>query len=120
MTATQFLDDQTRQRAATPAVVYEVSFRRDAEGIRLGEGLGCVTARVEGEPVGGLIWNFYADPPQVTDVAVDEDRRRQGIATTMWEVATSHESRLTHSDVAMPHGRAWIESLNSRGIGAQS
>lgn len=118
MTTPQFLDDQTRQR--TTPVVCEVSYRRDAEGNRLGEGLGCVTARVEGEPVGGLIWNFCADPPQVTDITVDQRHRRRGIATTMWEVATRHESRLTHGDVVMPNGRAWIESLNRRGIGVQS
>ena len=95
--------------AAVDDFTFEVSFRHDWDGDRLEGGVGVVYAKDGDSYAGSLFWNFFEEPPVVTTVSVEPQYRRQGLATRLWEIAKSNESRLTHSDSLTDDGKAWSQ-----------
>lgn len=77
----------------------------------LADGQGMITATTNGEIIGALRWDYYAEPPVVLDISVDERFRRQGIATRLFAEAKTNESQLVHSDTLTPDGAAFVAAL---------
>lgn len=94
--------------AKTPPLVEPTYRVRYPRGTDEGEAI----AEVPGEPnpVGVLRWNYVEDPPVVVDVSVDERYRRRGIASKLFDLAKSNESRLQHSDSLTTEGAAFREA----------
>jgi GNAT superfamily N-acetyltransferase len=88
-------------------VQYRVEYPRDHEGE------GHAVASIGGEDVGRLRWDYHADTPTVIDMSVDEEHRRKGIGTGLFNKAKEHESGLQHSDVLTDDGRAFKNASKS-------
>lgn len=97
-------DDEPETPSAADAT-YGVTYRG------LDEGEAMVTAKVDGEVIGALRWNFLEDPPVVVDMSVGEKYRRQGVGTRLFEEARKRESRLQHSATLTTDGAAFRASF---------
>ena len=62
--------------------------------------------------IGMLRWDDTADIPTIVDVSVDENYRRRGIATAMFNRAKEKQSGLEHSEVLTDDGAAWAVSAD--------
>ena len=67
-----------------------------------------------GEEVGSIEWNQHNG--RVDNVNVNQGRRRQGMATRLWQEAhaNAEQSGLTapvHSDIQFPDGKAWVAGM---------
>lgn len=63
-----------------------------------------------GKVVGQLLWNHGEredGQPHVSDVTVNKQQRRKGIASAMLDHARSIVPDLQHSHARTPDGRAW-------------
>lgn len=62
----------------------------------------------EGDEVGHLNWHASGE---LGSVFVNQDMRRQGIATEMWNRAKQVTPGLQHSRKQSPDGRAWAKAV---------
>lgn len=93
--------DAVMAKTASSGVDYRVEYPRDHEGE------GHSVASIDGKDVGRLRWDIHSETPTVIDMSVDEEHRRKGIGTGLFEKAREHESGLQHSDVLTDDGRAF-------------
>ena len=84
-----------------------VSYRRDADGEDLPEGEAAIIAYDGDKPIAVLRWDAESETPTVVDVSVDEEYRRRGVATAMFEAARARQSNLQRSDVLLDDGAAF-------------
>jgi hypothetical protein len=64
------------------------------------------------EPVGMMSW--HPQKHHVTGVNVDEEHRRQGLATAMWNMSQSIRPKPVHSADRTNAGDAWAKSVGGR------
>lgn len=97
----------------TEAVLDRLTFTVTWRSEILDDGQGLALAHLDGRDIAGLRWDFYAEPPVVLDITVDEQFQRRGVATALFAwVKDNHQSQLTHSDSLTGDGRAWVASLH--------
>ena len=80
------------------------------------QGLDGLSASLGGGEVGLLLWQRPRSSPwdgEIYSAWVDEDYRRQGIATEMLARAREIEPTVHHSDTLSDEGRAWAEKVGS-------
>lgn len=82
-------------------------------GLHIEEGQGMVTALIGEKEIGALRWDYYAEPPVVLDITVDEPHQRRGVATALFNHAKAQESQLVHSSTLTPDGAAFVASLRA-------
>lgn len=58
--------------------------------------------------------NHGVRPGEITNVEVDPDHQRKGLATAMFDLARDAEDRLHHSEDLSDDARAWIAGMNQR------
>ena len=61
---------------------------------------------------------FYTDG-EIHDIGVHDDWKHRNIATNMFDMAKHHGIELHHSPVLTNDGKAWVQHLENRQVGAQ-
>ena len=62
-------------------------------------------------PDGSFQEEIIKRPPMVVDLKVNQEHRRKGLATAMWNHARSIEPDLHHDDIQTPDGEAWVKRV---------
>jgi GNAT superfamily N-acetyltransferase len=73
----------------------------------------------DGKLAGYIMWVNFPDPPSkqyypnVKEIGVHPDRRRQGVGTELWRRARAITPELRHSSTQTPEGKAWAASVDA-------
>lgn len=125
----EMLDPSTRTASATLPEGYAL---QHVPGAPNGTRNHSVVATFEGRTVGAIQWVGAREvrggqrmpdgtteqvlikrPPQIVDLKVYPEHQRKGLATAMYQMAKQHEPDLTHDDIVLPDGEAWMRSLGA-------
>jgi GNAT superfamily N-acetyltransferase len=73
----------------------------------------------DGKLAGYILWANFPDPPSkqyypnVKEIGVHPDRRRQGLGTELWTRARAITPDLRHSSTQTPEGKAWAAAVDA-------